>query len=48
MDAMDLYETAGDYETIRDIMRHYEKSDIMRQHETLLMQWDSMREHETL
>ena len=26
MDAMELYETAGDYETIGDIMRHYEKS----------------------
>ena len=26
MDAMGLYETARDYETIGDIMRHYEKS----------------------
>ena len=38
MDAMGLYETAGDTETIGDIIRHYE---------TLWMQWDCMRQHET-
>ena len=31
MDAMELYETAGDYETIGDIIRHYETAlDTMR------------------
>ena len=29
MDAMGLYETARDYETIGDIMRHYVQRDIM-------------------
>ena len=47
MDAMELYETAGDYETIGDIMRHYEKSDIMRQHETLRDIIHAMGQHET-
>ena len=34
MDAMGLYETAGDYERIGDIMKQHEKSrDAMKQHE---------------
>ena len=47
-DAMGLYETAQDYETIGDIMRHYEKSrDTMRQHETLRDIIDATGQYET-
>ena len=48
MDAMRLYETAREYETIGDIMGHYEKSrDSMRQHETLRDIIDAMGQYET-
>ena len=38
IDAMGLYATACDTETIGDIIKHYE---------ILWMQWDCVRQHET-
>ena len=59
MDALGLYETARESQTIRDHMRHYETlldsmkhyekiGDIMRHYETVWMRWDCMVQHERL